>query len=100
MCTDDVEILREQHELICKAARRCMYDLKHCIEALGEENSDRYDLYSSRFKNWELIFEAATGAKDYRHDLHRHMASQEWKIRKLKKLLEDNGIAIPEEDPF
>ena len=88
----------ELHELVCKAARRCMYDLRHCIDLIPD--GSKADLYEHRFKTWEAIFEAGTGAKDYRHRLHHTIDGKQYEINKLLKLLKDNGITVPEDPPF
>lgn len=89
--------LNELYELTAKVARRCMYDLMHCMPYLP---SDVKDLYLPRCERYSLIFEAASGTKDYRHRLHKKISNQEFEIQRLKKFIADSGLTIPEESPF
>jgi hypothetical protein len=98
--SSDIEIeddLKELYELTAKVARRCMYDLKHCIDELSEE---KQAVYLPRFRNFETILEAASGTKDYRHRLHHEIWGLEFENDKLKKLLKKHGIDEPPEVPF
>jgi hypothetical protein len=91
------EDFKELYELTAKLARRCVYDLRHCVDQLPA----RYQaVYRPRMENYETIFEAATGSKDYRHRLHRTISQQASEIKRLSELLTQHGINIPEEHPF
>lgn len=89
--------ITELYELTVKLARRCTYDLRHIVEC---SSSEFKDLYMPRLKNYETIFEAATGTKDYRHRLHRRISELEFKVKELQELLVKSGVTLPEDDPF
>lgn len=91
---DDIQ---ELYELTVKVARRCFYDLLHCMPYLPQEVKE---IYQPRAQRYETIFEAASGAKDYRHRLHSKISSQEFEIDRLKKFITDSGLTLPEEQPF
>lgn len=89
--------IKELYELTAKVGRRCMYDLKHCVDFLPD---NLQEVYRPRLESFETILEAATGTKDYRHRLHRTIADQEHQITRLTSLLKENGIPLPEDLPI
>lgn len=81
---------RELLELVVKAGRRCAYDLWHAAYQFPDRINR--ELYGSRAGMWLGIFNPANGLKDYRHQLHRDIATLEMEIRRLQKLCRDHGI--------
>ena len=90
--------ITELYELTAKAARRLNYDFKHAIDLVPSESLRNG--FISRFEMYSTIFEAGSGAKDYRHRLHRTIAELEFKIESLKGQLTEAGINPAPESPF
>jgi hypothetical protein len=93
--------LVEQHSLLIKAARRCAYDLRHCIQEIPESNY-KYsspEWWGERANMWVDIF-TEDGAKNYRHKLHSEIFKMECEVNRLEKLLDANNIEHKKDIPF
>lgn len=82
--------LLEQHNLLIKTARRCAYDLKHCVDGLPAKSNLREFGMEERANFYIGLFQSGNSMKDYRIELIRE-------IEKLEDLLKKNGI---NKDPF
>lgn len=99
----DDEIFRstvEALELSVRAARRCAYDLKHCVESLDTVDSVTAEVYRDRARAWIALFQSGNSVKDYRHELHRTIDQQETVIEKLRAVLSEHGIEDPTKQCF
>lgn len=90
---DQLNVQNEMIELVCKAGRRCCYDLAHAVSLLPESE---YDYWKAREVGWRTLFESGTEVKDYRHRLHLEVDRLLREVEKLQKLLVENGIELPD----
>ena len=93
--------LVEQNSLIIKAARRCAYDLRHCADQIPTSGYkyESPEWWQDNANRWVDLF-TEDGAKNYRHSLHLEVFNLEIEIKRLSKLLDENGIEHEKDIPF
>lgn len=91
------EQLEEEYSVLLKSARRCAHDLDHALNWIPRDHWAN-SMFQDRAQHWLKIF-SPDGMKDYRIDLHYEIEELERDVRRLKNILDSNGIRY-EDDVF
>lgn len=83
----DTQRQAQINRLVTKAARRCVRDLRHAIDAIRDPAEA--EIFNRRYSTWVEIF-WDTG--HYRDQFYQMFDTQEDEIKRLTKLLDDNKI--------
>lgn len=98
---EDIEPFRallDDYELLVRCARRCAYDLNHCVGMIDRERySALKPLLESKADHWVDLFAKGNPGKDYRHDLLRRLHDAQDALEKIDNYFRSQGNGYPKE---
>jgi hypothetical protein len=101
---DNADILGdtiETLELTIRSARRCAYDLRHCVDCLGMDavshltGDDTRKMFRDRADYFVKLFQSGNAMKDYRHQLYHEIDELERRVETLRRILKEHKIDDP-----